>query len=123
MASKLFQEFAAALPYDRYLANGTEEQQRRWTQVHEIAHLITAQQQLAGGFVRNIKVLVCSGIWCGDCVQQCPLIYRIAQGFWRKVGVLWFQPATLSNGGKRRERSQTVSPRVDPRMKNEGTIP
>ena len=26
-----------------------------------------------------MKILIFSGIWCGDCVQQCPLIYRIAE--------------------------------------------
>jgi thiol-disulfide isomerase/thioredoxin len=26
-----------------------------------------------------MKVLVVSGIWCGDCVQQCPLQARIAE--------------------------------------------
>ena len=26
-----------------------------------------------------MKVLVVSGIWCGDCVQQCPLLHRIAE--------------------------------------------
>jgi hypothetical protein len=32
-----------------------------------------------GGFVREMKILIVSGIWCGDCVQQCPLIARIAE--------------------------------------------
>jgi thiol-disulfide isomerase/thioredoxin len=26
-----------------------------------------------------MKVLIVSGIWCGDCVQQCPLLQRIAE--------------------------------------------
>jgi thioredoxin-like negative regulator of GroEL len=78
-ASYLAEKFAAALPYDRYLLTGTDEQQRRWRQVHDAARLTPAQTQLVSGFVRELKVLIVSGIWCGDCVQQCPLLQRIAE--------------------------------------------
>src|ERR1700687_4913264 len=77
--SYLSDKFASGFSYDRYLQTGTEEQRRRWTQVYEAAHLTDAQKQLVGGFVREMKILIFSGIWCGDCVQQCPLIYRIAE--------------------------------------------
>jgi hypothetical protein len=76
----LSQKFAAALPYSQYVLTGTEEQQRRWKQVYDLAKLIDDQKQLTGGFVREMKVLIVSGIWCGDCVQQCPLQQRIAEG-------------------------------------------
>jgi thiol-disulfide isomerase/thioredoxin len=75
----LSQKFAAALPYDRYLETGTAEQQRRWQQVYDAARLTPAQTALVAGFAREMKVLVVSGIWCGDCVQQCPLMQRIAE--------------------------------------------
>ena len=74
----LSDKFAAALPYDRYVATGTPEQQRRWAQVHDAAGLTSAQRDLVSGFTRDMKVLVVSGVWCGDCVQQCPLMHRIA---------------------------------------------
>jgi thiol-disulfide isomerase/thioredoxin len=67
------------LPYDRYVQTGTEEQQRRWNRVHEAATLTETQKQLIAGFVRPMKILIVSGIWCGDCVEQCPLISRMAQ--------------------------------------------
>lgn len=79
LASWLSDKFTAALPYDRYVRTGTEEQQRRWQQVYEAARLTEPQQQLVAGFVRDMKVLIVSGIWCGDCVQQCPLLQRIAE--------------------------------------------
>lgn len=79
-ASYLSEKFAAALPYDRYLLTGTEEQQRRWQQVYDSSSLTSAQKELLGGFAREMKVLVVSGIWCGDCVQQVPLLQRIAEG-------------------------------------------
>src|SRR5688572_14880499 len=74
----LEKKFADALSYERYLATGTAEQQRRWTQVHDAARLTPDQSRLVSGFTRDMKVLVVSGIWCGDCVQQCPLMQRIA---------------------------------------------
>ena len=79
-ASYLVEKFAAALPYGRYVQTGTEEQQRRWRQVHDAARLTDAQRSTLGGFVRDMKILVVSGVWCGDCVQQCPLLARIAEG-------------------------------------------
>jgi len=78
--ANLADKFASALPYNNYTQCGTEEQQRRWKQVYDAAHLSDAQKQLLAGFVREMKILIFSGIWCGDCVQQCPLIQRIAEG-------------------------------------------
>ena len=84
-ATYLSEQFVAALPYDRYVATGNEEQQRRWRQVYDAARLSATQQQLVAGFVREMKILIVSGIWCGDCVQQCPLIQRIAEGNSAKI--------------------------------------
>jgi hypothetical protein len=78
-ASFLSEKFATALDYDRYLQTGTDEQRRRWQQVYDAAQLTPQQTQIAAGFTRDMKVLVVSGIWCGDCVQQCPLLHRISQ--------------------------------------------
>lgn len=101
--------FDAALPYERYLQTGNEEQQRRWTQVHEAAHLIESQRTLIGGFVRSMKVLVLSGIWCGDCVEQGPLIQRIAEANPEKIDLRLSErqkgeelpPELRINGGSR----------------------
>ncbi len=78
-AAFLSRKFAAALPYDAYVKTGTAEQQRRWQQVYDAAKLTAAQSTLVAGFVREMKILVVSGIWCGDCVEQCPLLQRIAE--------------------------------------------
>src|SRR5256885_8451646 len=72
-------KFNAALPYDRYVLTGIDEQQRRWRQVYDAARLTAAQRDLVAGFTRPMHVLIVSGIWCGDCVQQCPLLERIAE--------------------------------------------
>src|SRR5689334_118884 len=80
-AKFLLDKFAAALPYAEYLKSGTEEQQRRWTQVYEAAAkaITPAQREALAGFMREMNVLIISGIWCGDCVQQCPLVQRLAE--------------------------------------------
>jgi thiol-disulfide isomerase/thioredoxin len=72
-------KFATALEYDAYLKTGNEEQQRRWTQVYQAASLADTQKRVVQGFVREMNLLIVSGIWCGDCVQQVPLIQRIVE--------------------------------------------
>ena len=76
----LVERFTSALPYQRYLESATEEQRQRWQKVYEAAGLTDEQKQLLAGFVRQMKILVFSGVWCGDCIEQCPLIQRIAEG-------------------------------------------
>jgi thiol-disulfide isomerase/thioredoxin len=78
-AAFLGQKFTAALPYARYVQTGTPEQQRRWQAVYEAARLTPAQAALVAGFTRRMKVLVVSGVWCGDCIEQCPLLQRVAE--------------------------------------------
>ncbi len=72
-------KFDHALPYARYVVTGTPEQQRRWQQVYDLATPTPAQSRLLEGFTREMNLLTISGIWCGDCVQQVPLIVRLAE--------------------------------------------
>ena len=74
----LAEKFSIASDYAAYLATGTTEQQRRWTQVYDLATVSPAQTDFISTFVRTLHVLVVSGIWCGDCVQQVPLVQRLA---------------------------------------------
>jgi thiol-disulfide isomerase/thioredoxin len=78
-SSWLEQQFHQGLPYQAYVATGTEEQQRRWRQVYELAQLSSVQANLIAGWTREMKILVVSGVWCGDCIEQCPLFERIAE--------------------------------------------
>jgi len=101
--------FASALHYDGYLRTGTEEQQRRWNQVYAAARLTDAQRQLVNGFERRMKILVFSGVWCGDCVEQCPLLQRIAEANPEKIDLRFIErprdgeliPELRINGGNR----------------------
>lgn len=72
-------KFEAALGYADYLKTGTDEQQRRWHTVEPLVQLDDGQKTLLGGFVRTMNVLCISGIWCGDCVQQGPMLDAIAK--------------------------------------------
>lgn len=103
------ERFASGFSYEEYVRTGTEEQQRRWGQVCAAAQLTEAQRTLLAGFVREMKILIFSGIWCGDCVEQCPLIYRIAEANPGKIKLRFAErprdaelvPELRINGGSR----------------------
>jgi len=78
-AAYLKEKFAAALPYDQYVETGKPDQQEAWTNIYSQADLTQQQRKLLGGFNRQMRILASSGIWCGDCVQQLPLLERIAE--------------------------------------------
>ncbi|QDU32919.1 hypothetical protein KS4_09580 [Poriferisphaera corsica] len=69
----------AATDYPTYVATGKPQQQADWTDIYNQIELTDAQKQLLAEFSREMKIIVVSGIWCGDCVQQVPLIEKIAQ--------------------------------------------
>lgn len=88
-ADHLRSKFRAALPYDRYVATGTPQQQEAWAKIYNQARLTDAQKRLLTDFTREMHVIGVSGMWCGDCVQQCPLIQRIAEGAPGKIKIGW----------------------------------
>ena len=67
----------AGLDYPAYLATD-EEKAARWREFAEGVSLTDDQRRLIESFSCDMKVLVISGIWCGDCVQQGPLLQAIA---------------------------------------------
>ncbi len=72
--------FADALSYQDFLAkHATPDQQKRWQAVYDATTLTGDQRELLTGFVREMHVLCVSGAWCGDCVNQCPVLTRIAE--------------------------------------------
>ncbi len=72
-------KFEAGLPYDRYIATGTPEQRSTWTARSSQIALTPQQRDFLGSLERRINVLVSSGMWCGDCWQQVPMLARIAE--------------------------------------------
>ncbi len=75
----LSSSFAAAVPYEQYVATGTPDQRDQWGRIHARASLTASQSSLVRGFTRRVNVLVSSGLWCGDCAHQCPMLARIAE--------------------------------------------
>jgi ferredoxin len=72
--------FSQALDYQEFLRqHATPDQQKRWRAVYESAVLTPEQRELLGGFVREMHVLCIAGAWCGDCVNQCPILARIGE--------------------------------------------
>lgn len=88
-AAYLRQKHEAGQPYDQYVATGKPEQQENWRQIYEQASLTDAQRHLLQGFTRQMRVIGVSGVWCGDCVQQCPLIQRIAEANPQSIDLRW----------------------------------
>lgn len=71
--------FACALSFEEYLATGPEKHRVKW---ELMAPRIAQTNELAervGQFTRQMNVLCYSGIWCGDCVRQGPMLLRIAE--------------------------------------------
>lgn len=64
--------------YDQYLAAAKPHERANWKAFEERVPMSAAQRELVGGFSRRINVLCVSGSWCGDCVQQVPILARIA---------------------------------------------
>jgi thiol-disulfide isomerase/thioredoxin len=71
--------FESGLAYGGFLDRfATPEQRRRWDDFHRSVSLTADQKSLLGGFVREMKVLVIAGAWCGDCINQCPIFEHFA---------------------------------------------
>lgn len=71
-------KFGQALPYAEYVATGSDSQQRAWADFRARVHTTPEHQSLFDGFTRRMHILVSSGMWCGDCVQQVPMLDAIA---------------------------------------------
>ncbi len=70
-------KFEAGLAYPEYLKTDPSKAES-WQKIFDQITLSPEQTKLIQGFVREMPVVVSTGIWCGDCVQQLPLLQRIA---------------------------------------------
>ena len=74
------EEFLKGLHYDDFLDRyATDDQRQRWNAALERTTLTQEQQSLLASFKREMKVLVLAGAWCGDCIEQCPIMVRFAE--------------------------------------------
>ena len=74
------EHFDLALPYNGYLEQGDPAHAAKWKNM-AVALPALSKEQAARlkGFNRRLIVLVYSGIWCGDCVRQGPMIQAVAE--------------------------------------------
>ena len=99
----------SGLRYPEYVSSGTLPQQENWNRIYHSVQLSQEQHGFISSFVRKINVIGLSGLWCGDCVQQCPLIQRIAEANPQKIDLRWLdrdehmdlQDHVRINGGNR----------------------
>ncbi len=72
--------FTDALPYDQVLQQCANSEQRlRWQNLYDSVVLTPQQKSLLQGFRRKMDVLCLVGVWCGDCVNACPIFQRFAE--------------------------------------------
>ncbi len=71
--------FEKALPYEQYVQTGNPAQVERWHAFERELEVKGDQRALIESFKRRMPVLVMSGIWCGDCMRQGPMLHRIAR--------------------------------------------
>src|SRR5688572_27206422 len=76
-AAYLRSKHGAGQDYESYLASDPAKA-ANWRKQEQQLRLADEQRRLISGFTRHMKVLVVSGIWCGDCAVQCPMLVRIA---------------------------------------------
>jgi thiol-disulfide isomerase/thioredoxin len=71
--------FERAEDHATYLANSPEKHAEKWHNMAErLPELSDEQIGRLRGYNRRLNVLVSSGVWCGDCVRQVPMIKQIA---------------------------------------------
>lgn len=64
--------------YDAYLKGSEPERAGRWASLGaRIPPLGQDQRGVLTGFGRVVNVLMVSGVWCGDCVRQGPMMRQI----------------------------------------------
>jgi hypothetical protein len=68
------QNFANALPYEKYVTGTAYE--AKWRSVEAEVEKLTVPPALEN-FRRKMPVLILSGIWCGDCSRQGPMFRRL----------------------------------------------
>ncbi|MCB9515451.1 MAG: thioredoxin family protein [Candidatus Krumholzibacteriia bacterium] len=73
------EHFERALPYDAYLAASPEVHAAKWRAMESsIPALDASTRERLTGHARQLNLLVYSGVWCGDCVRQGPMLQRLA---------------------------------------------
>ena len=76
-ADFLKSKHSQGLGFDAYVATDPTRAPN-WQEKYQAVSLEKSQRELLASFVRPMPVICLSGMWCGDCAIQCPLIAAIA---------------------------------------------
>jgi thiol-disulfide isomerase/thioredoxin len=80
--------FEMASEYETYLKESDPEKVPRWRESEgRVPELTGGQLERLRGYDRELNVLMYSGVWCGDCSRQGPLLKRIADASGEKVSL------------------------------------
>lgn len=89
--------FERGLHYHDFLVkHGTAEHRQRWESMHRQIRLTKSQTELLANFHREMKVICVAGTWCGDCVNQCPILDHFSQAS-SKLEIRFFDRDTHSD--------------------------
>src|SRR5437588_12934417 len=105
----LFEKFQLRSSYNDFLSRyATDDQKKRWWQVHEQIKLTASHRELLISFRREMNVLCLCGAWCGDCINQCPAFDHFARSspaidlrFLDRDALPEVRDALMINGGRR----------------------
>lgn len=71
--------FAAGVEYTVYAATGAPHHQATWRSAHDRIVLTPVQTATIAAFTRRLNILAISGIWCGDCSAQLPILDHVVR--------------------------------------------
>jgi len=84
--------FREAKEFTDYLQASDPEKTGKWVAMGQwIPGLTEEQKARLTGHGRPMKVLVHSGVWCGDCARHGAMLHRIGQACGPEVEVRWFE--------------------------------
>jgi thiol-disulfide isomerase/thioredoxin len=81
-----------SLEYEEYLKKSDPEKVPRWRESEgRVPELTEEQRGRLQGYDRELNVLVYTGIWCGDCSRQGPLLKKIVEASGDKVNLRFIE--------------------------------
>ena len=84
--------FDKASEYEAYIEGSKQEHVPRWRDSEKRVPALSEEQlKRLHGYDRELNVLVYSGIWCGDCARQGPLLKKLAEACGEKVKIKFIE--------------------------------
>lgn len=83
----LKQKFEAGITLARHAVSAKPAQLERWHNMIAKATVTREQRALIGSFTRQLNILAVSGAWCGDCIEQLPLVQAIVEANPRRLAM------------------------------------